>query len=128
MKTPSKTQLLQENTELRRERDLMQEYLSHAFRSKVTFIQKGPTRLGLCGECRAHGGVVLEAMKDDAGQWTVIGVYYFEARRDYVAKYPVRHDDDERQAWRTCYSQAARHVADIQHAFYAPRVVEALTA
>lgn len=125
MKTPSKSELLKENAELRHALEVREQYLSHAFRSEVTFIQKGATRLGICGECRAHGGIVLEANRDNTGKWYVFGVHYWEAFAARVRAYPYRLDDKEGQDLRTCVEQVAKHVADKQADFYSVKTAEA---
>jgi hypothetical protein len=125
MKTLSKSELVKQNAELKSALDVREEYLTHAFRSEVTFIQKGNSRLGICGETRAHGGVVLEAARDEeTRKWYVVGVHYWEARNATIAAHPFRHDDKEGLDLRTCYNQAARHVAEAQAKFYAPKIAE----
>lgn len=125
MKTPSKAALLAENAELKHAVGVRDEYLMHAFRGEVSFTSKGRTRLGICGETRAHGGVVLEAFKDVAGVWHVAGVYYWESFYEKARNFPVRHDDTDGQDRRTCASQVAAQVAKKQADFYAPKVAAA---
>lgn len=128
MKTPKKSDLLRENGELRHSLNLHEQYLAHAFRSEVTFIQKGGMRLGICGETRAHGGIVLESARAQDGKMFVVGVFYWESYYQSVRAYPARHDDKEAQDRRTCAEQVAKHVNAKQAAFYAPRVPMACQA
>ena len=124
MKTLNKSDLLKQNEELSHAIWVRDQYLEHAFRGEVTFISKGGQRLGICGETRAHGGIVLEAA-NDTGKWYVVGVHYWEAFAQKIRNYPFRHDDKEGQNLRTCVEQASKHIANIQAAFYAPRVADA---
>ncbi len=113
--------------ELEKALGLHEQYLSHAFRSEVTHITKGDVRLSICGESRAHGGIVLEAMRSEHNSpWSVIGVFYWEAYRENVRLYPARHDDKEAQDRHILVDQVTAHVNKIQSAFYAPRVAEAV--
>ena len=125
MKT-SKANLIQENAQLSAAVAVRDEYLMHAFRGEVTFISKGQTRLGICGETRAHGGVVIESNRDNTGKWYVFGVHYWESFYQRIREYPLRHDDKEGQDLRTCAMQAAAHIAKVQAEFYAPKVLEAV--
>lgn len=124
MKTLKKTDLLSENKRLSAALDVHEAYLMHAFRGEVTFVSKGNVRIGYCGETRAHGGIVLEAMRGDGGQWYVFGVHYFEAWYEGIRNYPVRDDDKERIDLRICATQAASQIAEKQAAFFAPKVAQ----
>jgi hypothetical protein len=123
---PSKANLINRVAELERELSVRDIYLSYAFKSEVTHITKGTCKLSVCAECAAHGGVVLESMRDNTGKWYVVGVYYWESFYTKVREYPARHDDVEAQDRRACASSVAKHVADKQAAFYAPRVAQAV--
>lgn len=112
---PSKADLIAENKKLKNAISVRDLYLSHAFRSEVTFIQKGSMRLGICGETRAHGGIVLHAWRDE-GKWNVLTVEHWETFAQLVRVYPYRHDDKEGHDLRDCVEQVAKHVQAKQNA------------
>ena len=125
MRTRMKSDLLRENAEISAALNVRDCYLTQAFRGDVTFISKGAVRLGICAETHAHGGVVLEAHKDNPGNWYVVGVHYWEEFSKRIREYPFRHDDYEGLDLRTCVEQVQKHVSAKQAAFYAPKVAEA---
>lgn len=130
-KSPSKSDLAAQVELLRTEIACRDVYLREAFRGKVTHFTKGPHKLSVCGETSASGGVICQSQTCDSsdarkGTPYVVGVYYFETWFAKLREYPFRSDDAEGFALRALADTVARHVADRQAEFYAPKVAAAV--
>lgn len=96
---------------LERENTVLQLALSDHVRGKVTWLRKGPARLGISRELGAAGGIVIHRQGSD-----VCGAYYWEKWFEGVRNYVPSSSNKEGHQLRECAFAVQAHIAAQQRA------------
>jgi len=127
MRPKTKDTLIQENIELHHQNHLRDEIIAAMVKGNIAYFGRGHFRLGICGETRAHGGAVIEMVRETTHEaWRVNGVYFWEKYIQEVRQYPVKYNDAEMQNRRNIAEDVAVYVVEQQRNYFQPKITERL--